>query len=237
MPDQPARGAVLADWLALHGLAAPAALDLLDRFAADQGKVVSGNSPLALSAPEVWSMVAQAFGAGFGDNSALADRVMARTITEFAPDRTRFPRAFTLHDAGEGRPFVSCPFRSRLGDMLTLAHEFGHAAQILASEGRPLPPILRETCAFVSESWLLDHLKRHDPPLWSALQPVWQGQIAGYLGPDANVLRAALADPSSRYDYIWNYPLACGLARGMPKEQAAALFAASLTMPDLIRAL
>jgi hypothetical protein len=223
----------MADWLDLHGLTPATALHLLEQFGPSKPAPSVGRIAFEQNATTVWQMIGSTFGAGLRDTGILSKQVMNQTRTQFAPDPVRFARAFTLHDAGDGRPFVSCLYRGTLQDAMTMAHEFGHAAQILASGPRVMSPVLRETCAFLAERWFMDQLRLDHPNQGQRAQRIWAAQTSGYLGKDADALRLALGDRQSPYDYTWNYPLARGLAMRLTNDSIAKLFAGHLTLPEV----
>ena len=152
MPTAKGSGAIMADWLALHDLTPEHCLRALD---ARPASTVAANTvtdlPPELSPLVVWNASADAM---LGRMPSLRDviiKVRSETITEFAPNTTKYPRPFTLHDRGDGKCHVSCPWTGRAQDALNVAHEFGHALQIGASNDRFVPPVLREVAAMISE--------------------------------------------------------------------------------------
>lgn len=130
-------------------------------------------------------------------------------------------RPFT-YDNGPGHlPFVSCDYRGSAADILDVVHEFTHALQIVVSQGDPMPPVARETCAFLGEAILIDWARRHRPTLADGLYRAWQDADAVYLGPDADALSRALRGGSAPYDYRWNYPLARLAASALLRDGTA----------------
>ena len=150
--------------------------------------------------------------AAFPRASEVIDRARRTTLRMFRADTARAPRPFTLAAGPDGRPVVVLRYRGRIGDLITVAHEFGHAVQIAASGNGFVPPVNREICAFVSELALLRHL--------GAELPAAHGPARGRLGgaqrrlprPGCGALALALKDPESVYRYAWNYPIARILA-------------------------
>ncbi|MEX3315343.1 hypothetical protein [Sulfitobacter sp. PS-8MA] len=204
----------MADWLAHNGLTPALCLSILqshpDLSAATE--VERGFDPTDYSAEAVWKICATAAGARLPEIEDAVLTVFNKAQVNFSPDRDRYPRAFTLHDNGRGLPYISCPWQGCQNDLLTLAHEFGHALQIVASEERAMPPVLRETCASQSELWLIAELGKSDPRLSQKLANVFESRAHYTFVEDAPALHAALADPDRPYQYQWNYPLAQSLA-------------------------
>lgn len=119
-------------------------------------------------------------------------------------------------------PQIVMAWRGTAGDMICLAHEAGHALQIVWSDHAETPVIARETCAFLAEIALLSYAEAHNPSLHAALARVWHRENATYFDADAKVLLSALQDPSTPIDYRCNYPLARLAAWRLAREQGLA---------------
>jgi hypothetical protein len=221
--------ATMADWLALHGVTAQACRALLTNEEPTAGKCPDSdwpNDPVAL-----WRQVADLLAPAFPADDGLIERTWVGTRTDFS-GQTR-ARAFTLHDDGTGRPLVVFRPKGRLSDLPTLAHEFGHAAQLLASAGQPMPPVLREVCACLSERLALRGLATTDPESAGMAQR-W---VAGRGLRHRQGLLLALDRPQAVYSYDWNYPLARVVVRGLDGLGAAdlaRLFAGRIPLATLI---
>jgi hypothetical protein len=146
--------------------------------------------------------------ASFPQAAGVIGKVRDTAIRAFDAD-ARVPRPFTV--PADGAPAVVLRYRGRVADLITVAHEFGHAVQISASGGF-VPPVSREVCAFVSELVLLKLLRVEMPDLHGAVRAAWQARNRSYLGRDRTLLALALRDPGSVYHYGWNYPIARVLA-------------------------
>ncbi len=238
-PASPAvRSPGLAEWLALHGLTVATLAPLLAPQAGPAVEQAASDPPLPNPAtpPDVAARITRAA----PRLAPVLDLMLARTRFDLDPDRLRFPRAFTLHDDGTGRPFVSCPRDGRAGDLLRLAHEIGHACQIVACPGAALPPVLRETAAYVAEGLLVAGALADRDPLAPALAARHGADSRVIATRDAARLRAALAavatDPP--YSYRWNYPLARRIALAAladwPPADMAALVIAPPPLADLL---
>jgi hypothetical protein len=207
-----------SDWLDLHQLSVPVAQDLIAAYhwgrldgdlqaaEAAPGSRTAGTALRSRSACYD-EIVLPALSAGFRSRHDIADQ-LARVI--FADDGATDAngRPYTL-DPGKGlAPIISMSWCEQAQDLVCLAHETAHALQIILSEHAPMPPVARETCAFLGELLLVDHARRHAPGLAQALQDVWNAQNEGYLGGDLDTLSDALQDPQTPYHYRVNYPLA-----------------------------
>lgn len=208
-----ARGYGLHDWLDLHGLTARQCESLLHRTCIS----ASGPSPdgrrsrtCDLSGDQAWQLAAAALLARFPQAAELIKAVGDKTVRVFHPDRARLSRPFTIQ--ADGCPMVVLSYRGRFVDLLTLAHEFGHAVQVVAGGHSFVPPVNREICAFVAELALLKLLEAEFPVLHSFALSAWEAANRNYLGRDGRVLALALRDSQARYDYSWNYPVARLLA-------------------------
>ena len=228
----------MADWLALHRVNAQDVhrfLDLTVPFLKGHHHALENANPNAshgLSAQAAWALCAEALDAQAGPDLAPAI-VQAHNHSHLVLGHLPKggPRAVTLPDGGDGQPLVTCPFDGVAKDLITMMHEFGHAVQIVASEDRFMPPVLRETCAFAAEEALLAHLAAIDHPLLAPIQAGWQRETARILQAPLTRLYAALDDPDTSYNYIWNYPL----ARGVQVKGATLglLFQGQLSLADL----
>lgn len=165
-----------------------------------------------ISADQIWDWCAQALGHAMPSRNADIQAALGRIDLNTEPDLEKYPHAFTLHDSGAGRPYVSVPYGGSARDILTLAHEFGHAIQILHTDAAFTPPVLREVCAFLSESWLIDYVASFDKRLGADICVPWRRSVAVDFGSRRDALLAACAAPQTPYEYAWNYPLARRLA-------------------------
>ena len=203
----------MADWLALHDVTP----DFVTAILSSQAPVEQPpKRPLArtdLSGELVWKIAANACGQAIPEGQPMIAAVVENTRRTFTPDTAKYPRAFTLHDAGDGWPFVSCPYSGRLSDALAVGHEFGHAFQVCATKPRDMAPVLRETCAFLSEAWLAAQLDRFHTQHGVDANHLWAKQRAEFLGPNAKSLINAAQSPGEKYNYRWNYPVAFILAQ------------------------
>ena len=229
-------------WLTLHGVSAEQMRSLVDRSGTIRGprRDVSPDTRSKLGPDEVWECCATALRLAVPAAEQIAKEALSRVMVNVNPDRNRYPRAFTLHDAGNGAPYVSCPWDGRIVDAVTLSHEFGHAAQILASADREVPPILREAFAHLTEHLFARQLNIDGHPQ--------AGDIADYARQNALAmavhygprLRRALSESSAQYEYGWNYPPALALSDALGKEpdpeRLWTLINGSAEMPELIAA-
>jgi hypothetical protein len=196
----------LRDWLELHGLTKQQCVNVLARATNYQ---VQHATPAQCGPPaaEAWRTAAAALEARFPE--------MTAAITE-----TRDTTTLSLHRPGT--PPLTAPFRGgagvrmhyqgRVADMLTLAHEFGHALQITLTGGAFVNPITREICGFLAEHALLAALENDRSELHEGAVAAWRADNAGYLVKHGAALAKALFEPTSRYTYAWNYPVARVLA-------------------------
>ncbi len=240
----------LEDWLKLHRLGAQQCREMLALpLPAEAESKVVGLSKLraekaGLGASEAWALARDALGNVFNEESLCLAQVHSSTQTLFDPDPEKFPRAFTLNDGGAGVPLVVCNYRGGIADILTLAHEFGHAVQLVASGANFVAPAPREICAFLSELALLEHLRTQNPALHVKAKGVWQGAVGNTWRNDRIDLLAALDAPDPQgcsYDYQWNYPVARLLAirafTSLPPQALWPLFEGKMDAADLVNLL
>ena len=192
----------MADWLALHGLDAADCRTRLLRIAPRLSRPAPDT---ALPEAEVLPAVLMALSSALPAARKVLERIRTELRIDLAPDLQRFPRAFTLHDDGRGLPFISCPLKGRCSDLLLLAHEIGHACQSLASGKPDLPPVQRETAAYLAEELVC-------ASSGPALRSIHRVRTARIMARDGAALLQALDAPNAAYHYGWNYPLARDLA-------------------------
>ena len=199
----------MGDWLELHTaegevLEPGAIADLVERARIRRPPPEAKASAVRIDPDEALLLVAAAMRAAFPDQSDLFDDVVLRCEFDFDPAPGP---SYTLQRTGLP-PFIRCPFNGTAADLMTLAHEFGHAVQMVAAGGRFIPPASREIAAFFAERLVIDELAQRDSPLLAAALAIRHRGDARYLGIDAGPLLAALADPARPYTYRHNYPLA-----------------------------
>ena len=222
--------ATMADWLALHGVTAAGCRAVLARA---EPEAAPGRDPDWPCDPvALWRRVADLLAPHFPHDAGVIPQTWAVTRTDFSGTARGSARAFTLHDDGTGHPFVACRPKGKLSDLLTLAHEFGHAAQIVASAGDAMPPALREVCACLSERLVLRGFAIEEPELAEVAQRL----VAR--GGRRRLLLQALDQPQAVYSYDWNYPLAHVVAEAVADRlnpaQLARLFAGQTRLADLM---
>jgi hypothetical protein len=205
----PGKRYYLADWLGLHGLTASQCEQGLARIQHLQaaGRTDAAGAPCDLTGEEAWQVAAGALRAALPAGAAAIEAVRTGAVRAFRPRGARGRRAFTF--AGP-HPVVSLDYDGRVADLLTVAHELGHAVQI-AAVGGFVPPVARELCAFLAELALLDHLRVESPALNPLALAAWGAATRHYVR-EGKTLAAALQDPRSVYHYGWNYPIARVLA-------------------------
>ncbi len=224
---------LLQDWLALHRIDAERLRQALRADAAfavgnDAWKAPDPDFARAVDAAQVAARLVRAL----PPLADLVGRVLGEVRFDLAPDRQRFPRAFTLDDDGSGRVLVSCPLSGRVSDLLSLAHEMGHACQSLAC-ATPPPPVLRETAAYLAEQLLARAALQDGDPAAQALA----GQLAARqarIGRDAMQLLQVLDQPSAPYSYRWNYAPAWLVAKRACDQAGPERLAQLVTAPDTL---
>jgi len=167
--------------------------------------------PDNLGSSEAWSLAASSLSRRYPSHRSLIERVKENTITEFQPDTSRYPLAFTLKRDSDIYPYVSCSYQGRVADLIAIGHEFGHAVQLVASGGAFVPPVMRELCAYLGELSLLEQLKDEHTSLHSLVSTVREAQIDRFRRD--KILNQSVLDRSNgKYDYRWNYLLAHALS-------------------------
>ena len=206
---------MIAEWLRLHKLSLDTVSDCigciesghlqldLDGRPTDQGdkaKSVPESLDLALS-----TVIIPSFSAAFCmESSAFA--ALVQSICWNDVSASELPHMID-HGAGQP-PEIRMSWQGSISDLMCLAHEVAHSVQLQLSAGSFMPPVARETCAFLGELALIDWAKRSQTDLAAKLLRVWREENQRYFGDDCDLLRAALAEPECTYFYRMNYPLA-----------------------------
>lgn len=218
----------LADWLDLHGLTGVDCEAILDAAPPPQSAGMKlRNIEIGLSAGEVLELATtrliDSLPAGSRD-AVVAELQTVRIIidAEKVKSLSGALRPLTVEDGGDGKPVILCPYQGRLRDALALAHEIAHALQYVRADAF-VPPVLRELFAFLGEHALVDALQGAGHPGAPQAAAHWQHQDGTFLATHAAILRDALGQPKSAYDYRWNYALARALFHRAAAPDAAAL--------------
>lgn len=207
----------LRQWLTLHGFTANTVQDVIAAFAANQlldrhcfvtEEIPADDVAIGITdrAACYDQLVIPAILAGFDGDPRIADRLEKVTFADPEPCDENIPR--TENNGRQEPPNIVMGWDRRVDDLMCLAHEAGHALQIMLSGNGIMPPVGRETCAFVAELLLLDYTRQHAPGVFHMLHRVWLEENAVYLDSDLEALSASLRDPDTRYHYRQNYPLA-----------------------------
>ncbi|BCH23180.1 hypothetical protein MesoLjLb_29650 [Mesorhizobium sp. L-8-3] len=233
----------LSDWLALHDLDPSLCERLLDaaarRFArepTDDGEFAS--ETCAFDRETAWLRAVEALCAFFPWASGTIRFAFENTSRILVKEARHRRRAVTLNDAGNGFPLILYTYRGTASDWIVIAHEFGHALQAVASEGRFVAPAIREVCAFVGEITLISHMRILGDDRSLRLQRAWARDDLKYLGTDREELESVLSRPDSPYRYSWNYPIARYLSieicQKMAREHVWAVFEGKVQMQKIL---
>ena len=125
------------------------------------------------------------------------------------PDNLEPPFFVGNREAG---PIVGIDFDGSARALVDLAHEFGHALQFNVANKKQVPPVWRETFAFLAEIVLLDFLIAENDERAEMVWRVMREDDKEYLVEDFLTLKAASENPEVSYQYEWNYPVARYLA-------------------------
>ncbi len=234
----------LSDWLTLHALDASTCHTVLDAIARDVAGAADGHDGRKppYQPPDLdtaWQRTVEAMRDALPEQHGIIDDIFANTqkIVLDRPGPSR--KAVTIDNGRDAYPTILFSYRNAPAEHLVMAHEFAHALQIGASQGRLVPPIVREVCAFLGEAALLSHAGRHHPAQHAGLVHAWRRDSHRYFGVQRERLRAALATPAAPYIYSWNYPvaryLALKVAEQHPPDRIWRIFAGQTTVRDMLR--
>lgn len=219
--------ALIADWLYLHALdletvghcieaieSRHLCLDLEGQAAAQGGGSVPGYASFEYA---LNTAICPSLSTALGIEICAVAEIVRSILWEEVSDGTH-PHTI---DHGAGQPSeIRMSWRSSVSDLICLAHEVAHTVQLRLSAGSFMPPVARETCAFLGELALIDWARQNDTHLAAKLLLVWREENQIYLSRDCDLLRSALADPASVYSYRMNYPLARAAAVVMRRSCA-----------------
>jgi hemolysin-activating ACP:hemolysin acyltransferase len=220
---------VIAEWLQVHVLDHDTVYDCLAAVGGGQisfdlqgvvpVKGALGDAGYATVGVVLTSVIGPALAPLLGmETSAVADLIASIRWGDVSEDG----HPHTI-DHGTGKPpEIRMFWQGSAADLVCLAHEVAHAVQLQLSTGSFMPPVARETCAFLGELALIDWARKTDTPLAAKLLSVWQEENEAYFGEDRDLLRSALADPTATYTYRMNYPLARAAAIVMHRSGAEA---------------
>ena len=205
--DLPKGTHTMAQWLDLHafGEHAQARVAQMLTFEAAKTRPIPDTCDKAHSGLDFQAalrLVVAALAARFPCKSEKINRVADRVRFEIAQGQ-----AFTALSQNK-TVLVRLSFDGSAADLLTLAHEFGHALQLSMTSGEFVPPVRRELAAFSAEQILVDYLKLYNPVLAARVLRAHEEADARCFGEDAEALAEAMSDPAAVYSYRWNYPVA-----------------------------
>lgn len=242
----PARQHTMADWLDLHALNRQACVHLLAAVARDAPALTRVRKTAQvryepLDPEATWALAISALRNFLPQQRQFVDDTFQGSEMIAIVGKRKSRRALTIDHGPAKYPTILYHFHGDASDPLVIAHEFGHALQIRASDGKFVAPVMREVCAFVAEGALLAHCREHDPPRYAAIHARWNADNRKYLNMFGAKLAAALTDRYSPYEYSWNYPvarhLAQGISRSFPPDAVWRLFQGDLSVSDLMHRL
>jgi len=211
----------VSDWLNMHGVDAEAVkvtLRTLDTLGnPDQLCAFSRNrEELDLNAEEAWRLASQALQHSMPKLSEAICCIAHDCERNFqAPEGNR---PYTFYRGPDKGPFISMHYNKLPEDVMCVAHEFGHALQYHISQGRTIPPVVREIAAFVAEEALLEFVKYRLPEMHLRLYKAWEEDNKTYFGRDLEQLYSALCSSRSQYCYEINYPMGRLIANRVYKD-------------------
>ncbi len=206
----------MQDWLVLHDIQADKVIDLLatNPNSGPQAKHTTPDTT-HIHAQQAWALAAAALRSLWPTHSQLITDTEQHCVTYFEQP---CDAPHTLDKGSDHYPEVYLYYHGTGSDLLTMAHEFGHALQIVANQSHFIPPVLRELAAFISELALIQYLDHQQPELAANLETAQQDDNSRYLGTDLINLQQALQQDIAQsspapYSYCWNYPVARLLAK------------------------
>lgn len=207
----------LVDWLDLHKLDHKTCLRLLHEISREAAEIPTcrnraDRQPLNLDPDGVWRKITSAMFNFLPEHKSLIEETFQRSKKIAVDGQGKSRKALTIDHGPAQYPTILYNYFGDISDLFVVAHEFGHAVQIRASEGKFMTPIMREICAFLSEGAMLSYCLKEDDFADRDLLKHWQRSSHRYFGKRAIDLEIALRNDNAIYEYGWNYPIARLLA-------------------------
>ena len=200
------------DWLDLHDLESREALEycsvIIRKFQTDGSSTArTSSSSLSFSLEQSLEyLVLPALSKLLGQAALQeCDLSKVKLIQQRAAD---LDPPFTEWNGKTNAPAIHLVWSGTADDLVCLTHEMAHAVQMILSKGVLMPPIVRETCAFLGELALIQYSKTKSRSVYHELQAVWRHENRRYLGTDVIQLANKLKNRSLPYHYRQNYPFA-----------------------------
>lgn len=212
----------LSDWLDLHELSPALCRRLLDAASAFEPPAIGQDPPdLAYDSIELdsaWQSTVDAMRLFLPEHRGIVDDTFEKTIRMLVSQKGRPRAALTIDHGVNTYPTILYSFQGKPSDVLIMAHEFAHAVQIRASEGRFVSPIMREICAFLGEWARLSFASTTDATQYRHFSRIWSADNRKHFGVGSARLTSALSQSDMAYSYSWNYPIARYLAISVQKQ-------------------
>ena len=204
----------LEDWLHLHNISAPIMLKYLKQIkvplAPKRDISLPTKMPSRLSFNQALEWVTDGIQLYFPKHSLDFLKLISLIEYKKQGDSMDYP-CVTFGGLGT-QPTVYCDFDGSPENVLILAHEYGHAIQFMAAQKDFIPPILRETFAFLIELIMVQHAKTKSNDFWTYLRWEIKQDNRVYFGRDLRALSSAILLPNFGYYYRANYTPARALA-------------------------
>lgn len=204
------------DWLTIHKIDFNELKKLVSRFP-PQNQIFNkeiNDYKTGISAEEAWAFSAKSIAILLPQYKQTIDTVCTEADKCLLPKENKSNKPYALDQGRNLLPFVSCNYMGGIPDLISVAHEFSHAVQIVLSREHQtgknafMLPLLRESCAFLGEIALLDFFEKYDNKIHKQLKKAWLNDNIKYLSADVSELRHAIEDNKLEYSYNWNYPVA-----------------------------
>ncbi|MEO1494582.1 MAG: toxin-activating lysine-acyltransferase [Pseudomonadota bacterium] len=221
------RNDTIAEWLTLHRLESHELLgvpypDLLSSEEDCDG--VAETDPI-----DAWLEICRALEAALRMSPTEREQFRRVRLVHEGPGlRSDAPVTIADTDA----PTVHVRFNRSIEDIVTLAHEAGHAAQLCLSEAKFIPPAYRELGALIAEDLVGLAISKADTAHAGGYDTARLGHRIRYISEDRHELETAIRDGSAPYSYRWNYPVAAALAEGVAVHDDRALMDAVFRFND-----
>ncbi|MGL5008845.1 MAG: toxin-activating lysine-acyltransferase [Paracoccaceae bacterium] len=205
----------IRDWLEVHGFEQHDLVARLQEISiAHRADTPVAHTEPMMCAQEAWRATVGALTAAFPNNSSIIQSVAesVRLVSDADASVTCTRRI-------NGQAEVRVRFDRPSVGIARMAHEFGHALQLVLLPNHKIPPVEREFAAFVTELIAIDQFTLENPDFTEALHAARDNRADYFRKKCGDILLFDLS-ANSNYRYEWNYPISYELASAAVNREA-----------------
>lgn len=205
----------LQDWLNIHDLTSPFLSSVLKkhftRISPFVEKFDETEDYAIVSYQKALSWIRSSLIEYFGSLDANVGQVFDRINVRSQSDDMEYP--CVIFEGVGYAPVVYCNYDGTPDDVLNLAHEYGHALQFELAGKAFIPPIWRETAAFICEFLVVEYIQKSNKNYSQILKTIMLKHDDVLFGDELKTLKKALETDKHPYYYRANYPVARIIAK------------------------